>query len=47
MLGFGVAASAIAGITLLSDVGWLSAGMTGSFPPATMIANLLLSRPLD
>ena len=41
------AASAIAGITLLSDVGWLSAGMTGSFPPATMIANLLLSRPLD
>ncbi len=38
------AARAIAGITLLSDAGWLYSGVTGSFPDATAIANLLLGR---
>lgn len=39
------AASAIAGITLVSDAGWFSAGMTGSFPAATGIASFLQGRP--
>ena len=39
------AAVAITGITLLSDAGWLTAGITGSFPPATPIASILLNRP--
>jgi len=38
------AARAIAGITLLSDAGWLYSGVTGSFPDAAAIANLLLGR---
>jgi NAD(P)-dependent dehydrogenase (short-subunit alcohol dehydrogenase family) len=38
------AASAITGITLISDAGYMSSGMTGSFPAATAIANLLLNR---
>jgi NAD(P)-dependent dehydrogenase (short-subunit alcohol dehydrogenase family) len=38
------AAVAISGITLISDAGYMSSGMTGSFPEATAIANLLLNR---
>ncbi|HEV3450453.1 MAG TPA: SDR family oxidoreductase [Acidimicrobiia bacterium] len=38
------AAVAITGITLISDAGYMSSGMTGSFPEATAIANLLLNR---
>jgi NAD(P)-dependent dehydrogenase (short-subunit alcohol dehydrogenase family) len=38
------AAAAITGITLISDAGYMSSGMTGSFPDATAIANLLLNR---
>jgi len=38
------AARAIAGITLVSDAGWLNAGVTGSYPGATAIANFLLGR---
>jgi NAD(P)-dependent dehydrogenase (short-subunit alcohol dehydrogenase family) len=38
------AAASITGITLLSDAGWLSSAITGSFPSATFIANLLLNR---
>lgn len=39
------AAAAINGVILISDVGYMSAGITGAFPPATPIANLLLNRP--
>ena len=39
------AAVAITGVTLISDAGYMSSGMTGSFPEATAIANLLLNRP--
>ena len=38
------AAAAITGVTILSDAGWLSSAITGSFPSATFIANLLLNR---
>ncbi|HEY6316351.1 MAG TPA: short-chain dehydrogenase, partial [Acidimicrobiia bacterium] len=38
------AATAISGITLISDAGYMSSGITGSFPDATPIANLLLNR---
>jgi NAD(P)-dependent dehydrogenase (short-subunit alcohol dehydrogenase family) len=38
------AAAAITGITLISDAGYMSSGITGSFPEATAIANLLLNR---
>jgi NAD(P)-dependent dehydrogenase (short-subunit alcohol dehydrogenase family) len=38
------AASAVTGITLISDAGYMSSGITGSFPNATMIANMLLNR---
>jgi NAD(P)-dependent dehydrogenase (short-subunit alcohol dehydrogenase family) len=38
------AAVAIAGVTLISDAGYMSAGITESFPAATPIANLLLNR---
>jgi NAD(P)-dependent dehydrogenase (short-subunit alcohol dehydrogenase family) len=38
------AARAITGTTLVSDAGWLNAGITGSFPAATAIANFLLGR---
>jgi len=38
------AAVAITGVTLVSDAGYMSSGMTGSFPAATDIANLLLNR---
>jgi NAD(P)-dependent dehydrogenase (short-subunit alcohol dehydrogenase family) len=39
------AAVAIAGITLVSDIGWFAAGMTGAYPPATGIASFLNGRP--
>ena len=39
------AAAAINGEILISDVGYMSSGITGSFPAATPIANLLLNRP--
>jgi NAD(P)-dependent dehydrogenase (short-subunit alcohol dehydrogenase family) len=38
------AAAAITGITLISDAGYMSAGITGSYPAATALANLLLGR---
>jgi NAD(P)-dependent dehydrogenase (short-subunit alcohol dehydrogenase family) len=38
------AASAITGVTLMSDVGWVNSGLTGSFPPATAVANILAGR---
>ncbi|HMC69777.1 MAG TPA: SDR family oxidoreductase, partial [Mycobacteriales bacterium] len=38
------AAKAITGITMVTDAGYLSSGITGSFPNATMVANLLLNR---
>ncbi len=38
------AAAAITGITLISDAGYMSSGITASFPAATGIANLLLNR---
>jgi NAD(P)-dependent dehydrogenase (short-subunit alcohol dehydrogenase family) len=38
------AAAAITGITLISDAGYMSSGITGSFPAATPLANLLLNR---
>jgi NAD(P)-dependent dehydrogenase (short-subunit alcohol dehydrogenase family) len=38
------AAAAITGITLISDAGYMSSGITGSFPEATAIANFLLNR---
>jgi NAD(P)-dependent dehydrogenase (short-subunit alcohol dehydrogenase family) len=38
------AASAISGITLISDAGYLSSGITSSFPAATDAANFLLGR---
>jgi NAD(P)-dependent dehydrogenase (short-subunit alcohol dehydrogenase family) len=39
------AASAITGVTLISDAGWMSSAITGSFPSGTFIANILLNRP--
>ncbi len=38
------AAAAVAGITMITDAGYMSSGITGSFPGATAIANLLLNR---
>jgi NAD(P)-dependent dehydrogenase (short-subunit alcohol dehydrogenase family) len=38
------AAVAITGITMISDVGYVSSGITGSFPPATDVAGFLLGR---
>lgn len=38
------AAVAITGITLVTDVGYMSSGVTGSYPGATAIANMLLNR---
>jgi NAD(P)-dependent dehydrogenase (short-subunit alcohol dehydrogenase family) len=38
------AAAAITGLTLVSDAGYMSAGITGSFPDATPVANFLLGR---
>jgi NAD(P)-dependent dehydrogenase (short-subunit alcohol dehydrogenase family) len=38
------AASAITGITMITDAGYLSSGVTESFPPATPVAGFLLGR---
>jgi NAD(P)-dependent dehydrogenase (short-subunit alcohol dehydrogenase family) len=38
------AASGINGITLVTDAGYMSSGITGSFPTATMIARVLMGR---
>jgi len=38
------AASAINGITITTDAGYMSSGITGSFPNATMIAKVLMGR---
>ncbi len=38
------AAVAITGITMITDVGYMSSGVTGSFPAATGAANFLLGR---
>jgi NAD(P)-dependent dehydrogenase (short-subunit alcohol dehydrogenase family) len=38
------AASAITGITLISDGGYMSSGITASYPGASAIANMLLGR---
>lgn len=38
------AAAAITGITLISDSGYISSGITGSYPGATALANMLLFR---
>ena len=38
------AARAIAGITLVTDIGYFAAGVTETFPPATDVANFLLGR---
>ncbi len=35
---------AITGITMITDVGYISSGITGSFPPATDVAGFLLGR---
>jgi NAD(P)-dependent dehydrogenase (short-subunit alcohol dehydrogenase family) len=39
------AAKAVNGIIMITDLGYMSSGVTGSFPDATAIANLLLNRP--
>jgi NAD(P)-dependent dehydrogenase (short-subunit alcohol dehydrogenase family) len=39
------AATAITGITLIADAGYMSAGVTDAFPPATAIAKFLLGLP--
>ena len=38
------AARAINGITMITDVGYISSGITETFPPATEVANFLLGR---
>jgi NAD(P)-dependent dehydrogenase (short-subunit alcohol dehydrogenase family) len=38
------AAAAITGITLISDAGYMSSGISGSFPDAAAAANFLLNR---
>jgi NAD(P)-dependent dehydrogenase (short-subunit alcohol dehydrogenase family) len=38
------AASAVSGITIISDAGYISSGITGSFPPATDIARFLTGK---
>ena len=38
------AASGINGVTLITDAGYLSSGITGSFPSATMISKALMGR---
>ena len=38
------AAAAITGIIMVTDAGYMSSGVTGSFPGATAIANMLLFR---
>lgn len=41
------AARVISGITLVSDVGYFASGSTGSFPSATLMAQLLYGRAVD
>ena len=36
--------SGINGITLITDAGYMSSGITGSFPNATMMAKVLMGR---
>jgi NAD(P)-dependent dehydrogenase (short-subunit alcohol dehydrogenase family) len=38
------AAAAVTGITMITDAGYISSGITGSFPSATPIAGFLLGR---
>ena len=38
------AASGINGVTLITDAGYMSSGITGSFPNATMMAKVLMGR---
>jgi NAD(P)-dependent dehydrogenase (short-subunit alcohol dehydrogenase family) len=38
------AASAISGVTLITDAGYMMSGITGSFPNATMMAKVLMGR---
>jgi len=38
------AAAAITGVTLISDAGYISSGITGSFPAATPFVNLFFNR---
>ena len=38
------AAAAISGITMISDAGYMSSGITGSYPAATPAANFLMGR---
>ena len=38
------AAAAITGVTVISDAGYWSSGLTGSFPSATPFVNMLLQR---
>ena len=38
------AAAALTGITVISDAGYMSSGISGSFPAATPVANFLLNR---
>jgi NAD(P)-dependent dehydrogenase (short-subunit alcohol dehydrogenase family) len=38
------AAAAINGITLITDAGYMSSGITGSYPNATMMAKVLMGR---
>ena len=38
------AAAAITGVTMVTDAGYMSSGVTGSFPGASLIAGMLLNR---
>lgn len=38
------AAAALSGETLISDVGYISSGITGSYPPATQVAQFLTGK---
>jgi NAD(P)-dependent dehydrogenase (short-subunit alcohol dehydrogenase family) len=38
------AARHVAGITLITDAGWVGSGLTGSFPPATQMVDFLYGR---
>jgi NAD(P)-dependent dehydrogenase (short-subunit alcohol dehydrogenase family) len=41
------AASGITGITMITDAGYMSSGITGSFPDATLIAKFLMGRDIS
>jgi NAD(P)-dependent dehydrogenase (short-subunit alcohol dehydrogenase family) len=38
------AARYVSGITMITDAGWVSSGVTGSFPPATQMVDFLYGR---